>query len=435
MSAGTTLKVLIVGGGGREHALAWRAAQSPLAGRVLVAPGNAGTAREPKVVNVAIEAGDIDALLALALDEKIDLTIVGPEQPLVAGIADRFSAAGLKCFGPSAAAAQLEGSKAYTKAFLERHGIPTAKSETFDAVEPALAHLGARALPVVIKADGLAAGKGVIIAHSTAEAETAVRSMLADRAFGDAGERVVIEDFLVGEEASFIAMVDGTDILPLASSQDHKTRDDGDRGPNTGGMGAYSPAPVVTPDMHERIMRTVMRPTVEGLEADGIAYRGFLYAGLMIDSAGIPRVLEFNCRFGDPETQPILMRLRSDLVDLCLRSFDASLAAAPIEWDPRAAVGVVMASRGYPGDYAKGAPIDGLDERYGADVKIFHAGTRLAGDRVLTDGGRVLCAVALGDSVTAAQRRVYQVTRRIRWDGAFYRSDIGYRAVAREAEI
>ncbi|HSG63727.1 MAG TPA: phosphoribosylamine--glycine ligase [Gammaproteobacteria bacterium] len=432
MSA-AALRVLIVGGGGREHALAWRTAQSPRVASVLVAPGNAGTALEPKVANVPIKADDIGALSDLASREKIDLTIVGPEQPLVAGIADRFAHAGLRCFGPIAAAARLEGSKAYTKAFLERHGIPTARSATFDALEPALAHVRARELPVVVKADGLAAGKGVIIAHSAVEAEAAVRSMLADRAFGAAGARIVVEDFLVGEEASFIVMVDGTNILPLASSQDHKTRDDGDRGPNTGGMGAYSPAPVVTPAMHERIMRTVMRPTVEGLRADGIAYRGFLYAGLMIDPTGLPRVLEFNCRFGDPETQPILMRLRSDLVDLCLRSFDGGLAAAPVEWDSRAAVGVVMASRGYPGNYLKNAPIDGLDEDYGPDVKIFHAGTRLADGRVLTDGGRVLCAVALGETVTAAQRRVYEVTRKIRWEGAFYRSDIGYRAVARES--
>jgi phosphoribosylamine--glycine ligase len=428
------MKVLIVGGGGREHALAWKVAQSQHVREVLVAPGNAGTHREPKVRNVALRADDLAALLALAQDEHIDLTIVGPEQPLVAGITDRFEAAGLSCFGPTAAAARLEGSKAYCKDFLERHAIPTASSASFRELPPALAYIRERGAPIVVKADGLAAGKGVVIAQTVAEAEAAVTTMLEQRVFGSAGATVVLEEFLCGEEASFIAMVDGTDILPLASSQDHKTRDDGDKGPNTGGMGAYSPAPVVTEQMHERIMQEVMRPTVEGLQADGIPYRGFLYAGIMIGADGVPRVLEFNCRFGDPETQPILMRLRSDLVEHCLRSFDGSLAAEPAEWDARASLGVVMASGGYPGEYAKGAEIHGLDQDFGRDVKVFHAGTRAQDGRVLTDGGRVLCAVALGETVTLAQQRAYQAARAIHWDGAFFRTDIGYRAIARERQ-
>jgi phosphoribosylamine--glycine ligase len=425
------VKILIVGGGGREHALAWKAAQSDRVTEVLVAPGNAGTAGEPGVRNVAIAVDDFDALLALAVDEDVGLTIVGPEGPLVAGITDRFTAAGRKCFGPTAAAAQLEGSKAFTKDFLSRHGIPTAASESFRTLAPALAYIRRIGAPIVIKADGLAAGKGVVIAHSVAEAEDAATMMLQERAFGDAGTTVVVEEFLTGEEASFIAMIDGTTILPLASSQDHKARDDGDRGPNTGGMGAYSPAPVVTDAMHEQIMQQVMQPTVEGLKADGIDYRGFLYAGLMIGADGVPRVLEFNCRFGDPETQPILMRLRSDIVDLCLRSFDGRLGSAAADWDARAALGIVLASRGYPEAYEKGAEIHGLRD-FGNDVKVFHAGTRLEGNRVLTDGGRVLCAVALGESVTAARDLAYTAAREIRWDGAFYRSDIGYRAIARE---
>ena len=426
------MKVLIVGGGGREHALAWKAAQSPRVREVLVAPGNAGTLREPNLRNVPVAAEDIDALVGLARDEGVDLTIVGPEQPLVEGIADRFDAEGLKCFGPRAAAARLEGSKAFTKDFLARHGIPTGAYAAFEALEPALDYVRAQRAPIVVKADGLAAGKGVIIARTVDEAEATVKTMLEQRTFGEAGARVVVEEFLEGEEASFIAMVDGTDIVPLASSQDHKARDDGDSGPNTGGMGAYSPAPVVTAAMHDRIMREVMRPTVEGLAADGIAYRGFLYAGIMIDADGVPNVLEFNCRFGDPETQPILMRLRSDLVELCLHSFDGTLGQARVDWDPRAALGVVMASGGYPGSYDKGAEIHGLDEDLGEAIKIFHAGTRDDNGRVVTDGGRVLCAVALGDSVTDAQRRAYEAVETISWDGAFYRTDIGYRAIARE---
>jgi phosphoribosylamine--glycine ligase len=426
------MKVLIVGGGGREHALAWKAAQSPKVSEVLVAPGNAGTLHEPNVRNVPVEAENIDGLIQLARAEEVELTIIGPEQPLVDGIADRFDAEGLKCFGPRAAAARLEGSKAFTKDFLARHGIPTGAYAAFESLEPALEYVRAQGAPIVIKADGLAAGKGVIIADSVAEAEATVTTMLEQRAFGEAGARVVVEEFLQGEEASFIAMVDGTDIVPLASSQDHKARDDGDSGPNTGGMGAYSPAPVVTEAMHERIMHEVMLPTVEGLAADGVSYRGFLYAGIMIDGDGVPNVLEFNCRFGDPETQPILMRLRSDLVELCLRSFDGTLGQATVDWDPRAALGVVMAAGGYPGSYEKGAQIHGLDQDLGEAVKVFHAGTRNADGRVVTSGGRVLCTVALGDSVTDAQQRAYEAVKTIRWEGAFYRTDIGYRAIARE---
>lgn len=428
------MKVLIVGGGGREHALAWKTAQSPLVDEVLVAPGNAGTLREPKVRNVPVAAEDIDRLVRLALDEGVELTIIGPEQPLVDGIADRFEAEGLKCFGPRAAAARLEGSKAFTKRFLLRHGIPTGAYAEFETLEPALEYVRTQGAPIVIKADGLAAGKGVIIAHSVDEAEATLTTMLEQRAFGEAGARVVIEEFLQGEEASFIAMVDGTDIVPLASSQDHKARDDGDTGPNTGGMGAYSPAPVVTEAMHERIMREVMLPTVEGLAADGVTYRGFLYAGIMIDADGVPNVLEFNCRFGDPETQPILFRMRSDLVALCLAAIDGHLEAAECEWDPRAALGVVMAAGGYPESYRKGDVIHGLDADQGReDAKIFHAGTRLAEGTVVTNGGRVLCAVALGDTVTDAQAGAYELAGQIQWDGVFYRRDIGWRAVAREA--
>ncbi len=426
------MKVLVVGGGGREHALAWKAAQSPLATEVIVAPGNAGTLREPGIRNVAIAASDIDALVSLATNEEVGLTIVGPEQPLVAGIVDRFEAADLSCFGPTAAAAQLEGSKAFTKDFLARHDIPTAAYKTFSDVQPALEYLESKGAPIVIKADGLAAGKGVIVASTQSEAENAVRYMLEENAFGDAGARVVIEDFLAGEEASFIAIVDGTDILPLATSQDHKTRDEGDKGPNTGGMGAYSPAPVISSEVHERIMEEIMMPTARGMASEGATYRGFLYAGLMIDEVGQPRVIEFNCRFGDPETQPVLARMRSDLVDLCLRACDGSLAGAEAVWDPRASLGVVSASAGYPGSYEKGATIRGLDSEFGPDVKVFHAGTRQEDGRVVTSGGRVLCTVALGDTVTDARRSAYEAVAKIEWDGAFYRRDIGYRAIARE---
>jgi len=425
------MKVLVVGGGGREHALAWKCARSPLADEVLIAPGNAGTATEPGIRNVAIPATDTQALVDLARREHVDLTIVGPEQPLVDGVVDEFEAAGLICFGPRADGARLEGSKAYTKAFLERHGIATAGYARFADSSSALEYLAEQTLPVVIKADGLAAGKGVIIAGTLNEAQNAVRQMLDESAFGKAGAEIVVEEYLSGEEASFIALVDGTDILPLASSQDHKARDDGDRGPNTGGMGAYSPAPVVTPAMHERIMRDVMLPTVRGLAADGIRYRGFLYAGLMIDSDGVPRVLEFNCRFGDPETQPILFRLKSDLVALCLAACTGDLGTQSTDWDRRTAVGVVMASAGYPGSYQKGLVIDGLSGLDTDSLKVFHAGTRLDGGSVVTDGGRVLCVTALGEDVRAARELAYSGVERISWPGAFYRTDIGYRALNR----
>ena len=426
------MKVLVVGGGGREHALAWKAARSPLVSEVLCAPGNAGTALEPNVRNVGVGAGDIDGLVRLAKDESVELSIVGPEQPLVDGIADRFAAEGLKCFGPGARAAMLEGSKSFAKDFFARHAIPTAAYETFTDLDAARRYLAGQTLPAVIKADGLAAGKGVIIAHTAEEADRTLSGMLERHEFGDAGKTVVIEEFLRGEEASFIALVDGTRILPLASSQDHKARDDGDRGPNTGGMGAYSPAPVVNSDVNDRIMNEVMRPAVEGLAADGIDYRGFLYAGLMIDEHGAPRVLEFNCRFGDPETQPILFRLRSDLVAVCLEGCGGALDAVKLDWDPRAAVGIVMAAGGYPGSYAKHKPISGLEGLDSDTVKVFHAGTQLDSGRVVTNGGRVLCAVALGDSVSEARERAYEAVGRIEWEGAFSRSDIGYRAVARE---
>jgi phosphoribosylamine--glycine ligase len=426
------VKVLLIGGGGREHALAWKLAQSPKVSAILCAPGNAGTAAEHKTHNVALSGADFPALIDLARKERVALTIVGPELPLVSGIVDTFEAAGLKCFGPRADGAQLEGSKAFTKEFLTRHRIPTAAYQSFTDFTAARDYVRTRKAPIVIKADGLAAGKGVIIASSIAEAEATLDRVLRRRQFGDAGAKVVVEDFLTGEEASFIAVVDGTRVVPLASSQDHKTRDDGDRGPNTGGMGAYSPAPVVTPEVHERVMREIMVPTVRGLAADGIHYRGFLYAGLMIDSAGQPRVIEFNCRLGDPETQPILFRLRSDLVEVCLSCFDGTLGQNPLEWDPRATIGVVMASRGYPDSYDKGKPIVGLERVARSDVKVFHAGTRLEGGRVVTDGGRVLCVVGAGDSVRAARDAAYSGVREITWDGAFYRKDIGHRAIERE---
>ncbi len=426
------MKVLVIGSGGREHALAWKLAQSPRVSEVLCAPGNAGTATEPNVRNVAVAVTDFAGLIALAKRERVELTIVGPEIPLVAGIVDQFETAGLKCFGPRADGAQLEGSKAFTKEFLKRHGIPTAGYGTFTDFDAARDYVRTRTPPIVIKADGLAAGKGVIIAPTLADAEQTLERVLRARQFGDAGATVVIEDFLVGEEASFIAVVDGTRVVPLASSQDHKTRDDGDVGPNTGGMGAYSPAPVVTREVHERVMREIMTPTVNGLAEDGIHYRGFLYAGLMIDAGGQPRVIEFNCRLGDPETQPILFRLRSDLLDICSSCFDGTLGNAPLEWDPRATIGVVMASRGYPDTYDKGHAISGLEQVVGADVKVFHAGTRLDGNNVVTDGGRVLCVVGAGSSVRAAHEAAYAGVRQITWDGAFYRKDIGHRALERE---
>jgi phosphoribosylamine--glycine ligase len=428
------MQVLIIGGGGREHALAWKAAQSPRVDKVFVAPGNAGTALEAKIENVAIAADAVAELVNFARDQRIGLTIVGPEVPLVAGVVDAFQAAGLRCFGPSRAAAQLEGSKAYAKDFLARHRIPTAAYRNFTEVDAAVAYIRERGAPIVVKADGLAAGKGVILAKTEDEAVAAVRDMLAGNAYGSAGHRVVIEDFLQGEEASFIVMVDGEHIKPMATSQDHKARDDGDRGPNTGGMGAYSPAPVVTPAVHARIMRDVIEPTVGGMAADGIPYTGFLYAGLMIGPDGSPKVLEFNCRFGDPETQPIMMRLRSDLVDLCEAAVEGRLDQIQAQWDPRPALGIVMAAGGYPGQYRKGDIISGLPTHEEADTKVFHAGTAQQDGRIVTAGGRVLCACALGDSVYQAKLRAYELVHQIRWDNVYYRSDIGYRAIAREQQ-
>ncbi|WMC11247.1 phosphoribosylamine--glycine ligase [Oceanimonas pelagia] len=425
------MNVLVIGGGGREHALAWKAAQSPKVSRVFVAPGNAGTELEPALTNVAISATDIPALLAFAKQEQVELTIVGPEAPLVAGVVDAFEADGLAIFGPTAGAAQLEGSKAFTKDFLARHNIPTAAYRNFTEVEPALEYLREQGAPIVIKADGLAAGKGVIVAMTLAEAEDAVRDMLAGNAFGDAGSRVVIEEFLEGEEASFIVMVDGEHVLPMATSQDHKRVGDQDTGPNTGGMGAYSPAPVVSAEIHDRIMERVIMPTVRGMAEEGHVYKGFLYAGLMIDKSGQPKVIEFNCRFGDPETQPIMLRLKSDLVELCLAGCKGELDQATAEFDPRAAVGVVLAAGGYPGAYRQGDAITGIPaEAEGA--KVFHAGTQFRGDDVVTAGGRVLCATALGESVSQAQQKAYELTRQIKWDGVFFRNDIAWRAIARE---
>jgi phosphoribosylamine--glycine ligase len=425
------MKVLIVGGGGREHALAWKAAQSPKVETVFVAPGNAGTLAEPKVENRPIAAEDIPGLLAFAKEQAIDLTIVGPEAPLVAGIVDEFRAAGLKCFGPTRLAAQLEGSKAFCKDFLARHGIPTAEYQTFTAVDEAVAYIRRKGAPIVIKADGLAAGKGVVIAQSKQEAIDTVTDMLSGNAFGSAGHRVVVEEFLMGEEASFIVMANELDVLPMATSQDHKARDDGDKGPNTGGMGAYSPAPVVTPEIHDRIMKEVIVPTLRGMAADGIPYSGFLYAGVMITPDGTPKVLEFNCRFGDPETQPIMMRLKSDLVDLCLGALGGRLSRVRAEWDERAALGIVLAAGGYPFDYIKGDEIEGLPEREVADTKVFHAGTAQSDGKIVTAGGRVLCVCALGESVLEAQRKAYEQVREIRWENMYYRTDIGYRAIGR----
>ncbi|CAI1180603.1 phosphoribosylamine--glycine ligase [Serratia marcescens] len=425
------MNILIIGNGGREHALAWKAAQSPLADKVYVAPGNAGTALEANLENVAIAATDIPALVAFAQSHDIGLTIVGPEAPLVIGVVDAFQAAGLKIFGPSQAAAQLEGSKAFTKDFLARHRIPTAEYENFTEVEPALAYVRRKGAPIVIKADGLAAGKGVIVAMTLQEAEEAVRDMLAGNAFGDAGHRIVVEEFLDGEEASFIVMVDGENVVPMATSQDHKRVGDGDTGPNTGGMGAYSPAPVVTDEIHQRTMDQVIWPTVRGMAAEGNTYVGFLYAGLMISADGQPKVIEFNCRFGDPETQPIMLRLRSDLVELCLAGAEGRLNEKSSDWDERPALGVVLAAGGYPGDYRNGEVIQGLPQQESADGKVFHAGTRLQGDDVVTSGGRVLCVTALGDTVAQAQQRAYQLAEGIQWPGSFCRKDIGYRAIAR----
>jgi phosphoribosylamine--glycine ligase len=427
------MNVLIIGSGGREHALAWKAAQSANVETVFVAPGNAGTATERNCRNVAIDPMDFAALTHFAKDNCVSLTIVGPEAPLVAGIVDYFTAQGLRCFGPRKGAAQLEGSKAFTKDFLARHHIPSATYATFTAVEPALAYIKSQGAPIVVKADGLAAGKGVIVAMTETEAETAVRDMLAGNAFGDAGHRVVIEDFLQGEEASFIVMVDGKNILPMATSQDHKRIGDADTGPNTGGMGAYSPAPVVTAEVYQRIMEQVIEPTVRGMAAEDNDYTGFLYAGLMITAEGEPQVIEYNCRFGDPETQPIMMRLQGDLVALCNAALDGTLNTVSAAWDPRCAVGVVLAAGGYPGNYAKGDAISGLDEAADIDdAKVFHAGTRLENNQVVTHGGRVLCATALGATVTEAQQKAYRQVEAIHWDKVYYRKDIAYRAIERE---
>ncbi|WP_404296182.1 phosphoribosylamine--glycine ligase [Halomonas sp.] len=426
------MKVLIIGGGGREHALAWKVAQSPLVTSVLVAPGNAGTAREPGMANVDIAVDDLDGLVAFAGDEGVDLTIVGPEAPLVAGVVDRFREAGLAIFGPAAGAAQLEGSKSFTKDFLARHAIPSADYRTFTEVAPALGYLSDRGAPIVVKADGLAAGKGVIVAMTLDEAEAAVRDMLEANAFGDAGARVVIEEFLDGEEASFIVMVDGETVLPMATSQDHKRVGEGDTGPNTGGMGAYSPAPVVTDEVHDRIMERVILPTVRGMAEEGHPYTGFLYAGLMIDAEGNPRVIEYNCRFGDPETQPIMLRLASDLAELCLAGATGKLAGKTCDWDPRAAVGVVLAAGGYPGSYRKHDPIEGIEAAEATGCKVFHAGTADQDGQLVTAGGRVLCVTALGEGVSAAAEQAYRGVDAIHWEGVLCRRDIAYRAIARE---
>jgi phosphoribosylamine--glycine ligase len=427
------MKILVIGSGGREHALAWKVAQSPKVSEVYVAPGNAGTALEPKVSNVPIKATDIDGLLQLAQRERIDLTVVGPEAPLVAGIVDAFQAAKLACFGPSKAAARLEGSKGFTKDFLARHNIPTAAYERFTDFDAATAYIESQGAPIVIKADGLAAGKGVVLAETIPEAVDAARNMLSGDAFGDAGRSVVVEEFLRGEEASSIVMVDGRHILPFATSQDHKARDDSDRGPNTGGMGAYSPAPVVTEALQARIMAEIIEPTVQAMAAEGNPYTGFLYAGLMITADSIPKVLEYNCRFGDPEAQPVLLRLKSDLVALIAAALRGQLDKMTIDWDPRVALGVVMASGGYPGSYSKGYIISGLTSNDDDSQKVFHAGTTERDGQIVTEGGRVLCVTALGKTVTSAQTKAYELAQRINWKDVYYRRDIGYRAIARES--
>ncbi len=426
------MNILIIGGGGREHALAWKAAQSPLVKKVFVAPGNAGTAREPGMENINIAADDIAALITFAKNQNIGLTIVGPEVPLVKGVVDEFQKNGLKIFGPSKNAAQLEGSKAFTKDFLARHNIPTAYYGNFTQVDEAIAYIKKCGAPIVVKADGLAAGKGVIIARTEDEAIAAVKDMLSGNAFGDAGARVVIEEFLVGEEASFIVMVDGKHVLPMATSQDHKARDDGDRGPNTGGMGAYSPAPVVSVAIHDRVMQEVIYPTVNGMAAEGNAFTGFLYAGLMIDKNGMFKVLEYNVRFGDPETQPIMLRLQSDLVELCLAAVDGKLHEKTTQWDERCSLGVVLAAGGFPDDYKKGDEIHGLDNIDSRETKVFHAGTEIKNGKVVTNGGRVLCVCALGNTVADAQKLAYSVVKKIKWTHMYYRTDIGFKAINRQ---
>jgi phosphoribosylamine--glycine ligase len=423
------MKILIVGGGGREHALAWKAAQSELVKQVFVAPGNAGTAQEDKLTNIGIDAEDIVALLEFGLRENIDLTIVGPEAPLVNGIVDKFQKSGLRIFGPSAAAAQLEGSKTFSKDFLARHQIPTASYRSFTEIAPAIDYVKTQGTPIVVKADGLAAGKGVILADSKAQAIEAINEMLEGNAFGEAGHRVVIEEFLYGEEASFICMVDGNHVLPMATSQDHKARDNGDRGPNTGGMGAYSPAPVVTAEVEAYVMDNIIMPTVRGMAKEGASYTGFLYAGLMIDKQGQAKVLEYNCRFGDPETQPIMMRLRSDLVELCLAACDGQLYNKTAQWDPRSSLGVVLAASGYPGAYARGELIADIPAE-NKSSKVFHAGTVVDDlGNIMSSGGRVLCAVSLGENIQQAQQKAYELTASIDWANAYYRTDIGFKAL------
>jgi len=428
------MKVLIVGSGGREHALAWKAAQSAAVECVYVAPGNAGTAVDANIENVALDVGDSNGLLAFAEDKQVGLTIIGPEAPLVSGIVDAFADAGLPCFGPRKNAARLEGSKSFCKAFLRRHKIPTAEYESFSDPEQAIAYIKQQGAPIVVKADGLAAGKGVVVAQSEEEAITAVQAMLAGNKFGEAGHRVVVEEFLPGEEASFIVMSDGKHILPLASSQDHKARDEGDRGPNTGGMGAYSPAPVITPALHTRIMTELIEPTIRGMRAEGNPYTGFLYAGVMISKSGSPKVLEYNCRLGDPETQVIMLRLQSDLAALCRKAVAGELNGARAKWDERAALGVVLAATGYPASVSEGDVIQGLDSRWAEELKVFHAGSARQDEQIITAGGRVLCVTALGEDVTTAQQRAYEAITKIDWPGMFYRRDIGHRAVAREKQ-
>jgi len=423
------MKILIVGNGGREHALAWKAKQSAKVEKVFVAPGNAGTALESSVENVDIAVNDIAGLLAFAQQEHIDLTIIGPEIPLVLGIVDSFQQAGLACFGPSAKAAQLEGSKTFCKDFMIRHGIPTARYQSFTDQQQAITYIQQHGAPIVVKADGLAAGKGVIVAQTEAEAIAAVEDMLSGNAFGNAGHRVVIEEFLQGEEASFIVIADGKHALPMATSQDHKARDNGDKGPNTGGMGAYSPAPIVTPEIHQRVMQEVIEPTLKGMAADGLPYIGFLYAGLMISPNGDIKVLEYNCRFGDPETQPIMMRLKSDLVELCEAALAGNLDKVSSDWDERVALGVVLAAGGYPDNYASGAIISGLPTADDETSKVFHAGTKQVGDDIVTAGGRVLCACALGNTIKEAQTNAYALAKPIHWNGLYYRTDIGFKAI------
>ncbi|MFK7830527.1 MAG: phosphoribosylamine--glycine ligase [Congregibacter sp.] len=429
-------RVLVLGGGGREHALAWQLAQSAQVENVYVAPGNAGTAGEAKISNVPIDPMDFAALTAFVEKTAIDLTIVGPEAPLVAGVVDYFSQRRLRCFGPSAGAAQLEGSKTFSKDFLARHEIPTAAYQSFTDLDAALNYVRGQGAPIVVKADGLAAGKGVIVAETLEQAERAVTDMLSGNAFGEAGCRVVIEEFLEGEEASFIVISDGTSVLPMASSQDHKRVGEGDTGPNTGGMGAYSPAPVVDETVHQRVLDEVIMPTIHGMRADGIPYTGFLYAGLMIDSSGAAKVIEFNCRFGDPETQPIMLRLRSDLGKLCNAAIDGSLHEQHVDWDPRPAIGIVLAAGGYPEGYSTGQNISGIDGAEKLDCKVFHAGTKTddAG-ALLTSGGRVLCVTALGDDILDARDRCHRGIACISWDDMIYRRDIGWRAVERYSQL